>query len=181
MTRAALVAGIFGLILASSIGGPSLTSALVSPESRYTDLTRTSCEPGPTGRDGPGTALHCPGLGGARVILSLGEDRVGLGFAWSTRETAADVAEAGALQPRLEWRGLWTSKGFEPYAVLVRTGWGRLEGRESIIVVQVRPGEACQVEDVAWRAGLDLAEAARAVADTRARVGSCKLDGRHDG
>lgn len=176
MNTLAAAGGLLAIAIFSTAGGPSLSSALRAPESRFTDLSPEACRL---------SALHglksladlgklsCPGLGGARVVLSVRADRTALGFAWSSQESVEDVVRGRSYQPAVEWRGVTTARGFEPYAAIVRVLHAAPAVGSSIAVVRVRPGEACLLAEIDAADEGDAAEAARRLADREAPGRGC--------
>lgn len=170
--------GLLTAAIVSSLGGPSLSSAVFSPVTRHTDLGGRSCEidPAAQGRDGGEQIKRCPGLGGARTVVTAGSGGVALGFEWSGRERAEEVLRDRSLGRGLEWRGLQTSRGFDPFAVTVpvMTGERTASGALPILaVLRVRRGEACVIGVVDLAANPTGHEIATRLADERARAASC--------
>lgn len=175
--------GLLAASLFGAIGGPSLSTALLAPETRTTSITGRGCEPERAlpapGRDDE-QVKRCPGLGGARVVVSSDGDGVGIGYEWSPRERSEEVLRHWGIGARIEWRGIPTARGFEPYAatvrVLFREGGSASEDRPVLAVMRVRRGEACVVGLVDVAANPDAYGIARRVADGRARTAACGRD-----
>lgn len=183
MRLMAAATGFLVAALFSAMGGPSLSSVVFSPESRLTDLFGRDCEVDASAR--PASAREeqvkrCPGLGGARVVVTADADQVALGYEWSGRERADEVLRNWSLGPKLEWRGIRTSRGFEPYATLVRAsfngGAGPSDDRPVLAVMRVRRGEACVIGFVDVAGNADPEALARRLADARARTFACGRD-----
>lgn len=82
MTHLALLAGILALAASSAFDGPSLTAALLGPDSRTTELSGGSCRPDPAGTE---AGLRCPGLGGASVLVAPSPAGAALALSWSAK------------------------------------------------------------------------------------------------
>lgn len=175
--------GFLAAALFSAFGGPSLSSAVFAPESRYTDLIGKLCQTEPAAGRGGGAeeeqVKRCPGLGGARVVVLASHSETALGFEWSAKERAEDVVRNWSLGYKLEWRGYMTSRGFEPYATTIRVLFNDQIGlgeRPVLAVLRVRPGEACVVGAIDIAANPDGYELARRLADTRTPNFVCGRD-----
>jgi hypothetical protein len=163
----------------SSTLGPSLSSVLFKPESRYTELNEATCLPGhPQERGGASSDwARCPGLGGARILLGTDEDGVALGLEWSARERSEDLVRGASIGPMLEWRGVRTpSLTFDPHALIVALSLpesGKGTGREVLAVLRVGKTEACLAGLVDRATGGNAEAIARRFADEQASGADC--------
>ena len=152
------------------------------PESRYTSIENKDCKFDPVGKE-PGDAEDqlktCPGLGGARVLVNAFHAQLRIGFQWGRRKAEPDWAvHAWSAGQKIEWRGIPTPKGFDPYAVTVRMLFphDQGEGRHQILVVlRFQRDNVCTMGAVDIRANKDGYELARALADTAPSF-DCKKD-----
>jgi len=176
------VSGFLSAALLSAFGGPTLSSAVFAPESRYTDLVGRSCQTEPVGGDlgaGAEQTKRCPGLGGAKVVVTADHSQVALGYEWSAREKADEVLAHWSLGYKLEWRGFQTSRGFDPYATVIRVlfnSGAEPADRPVLAVMRVRRGEACVMAVVDIASNPDAYELARQLADSRALGFVCGRD-----
>ena len=170
MNIAIAATGFLVVVLSAAVGGPSLSSVVFSPESRFTSVAADRCLADRADRP---DRSQCPGLGGARVLVSRGEGRIGLGFAWSSRQAAEQVVTGAGLEPDLEWRGVATAHSFEPHAVLARVTVRR-EGvaRPAIAVMRIGGGQACLI-GLVDREVVGADGVARRLADDRFRAQGC--------
>jgi hypothetical protein len=155
-----------------------------APESRYTSIENKACRFDPVGKE-PGDAEDqlktCPGLGGTQVLVNSFHAMLRIGFAWPGKpkvEPALPVVTASSAGMKLEWRGVATRKGFEPYAATVRMLFheeGKAGEQHVLAVMRVKRGEACLVGAVDIRANPNGYELARALADTAPQF-NCKTD-----
>ena len=175
MRAPAICAVLLGLLV-------SLPAEAAQPESRYTSIENKDCKFDPIGKE-PGDAddqlKSCPGLGGARVLVNAFHAQLRIGFEWGRRKAEPDWAvQAWSAGQKIEWRGIPTQKGFEPYAATVRMLYphDKGEGRHQILVVlRLRRGDVCTMGAVDIHANKDGYELARALADT-APAFDCKND-----
>ena len=179
MNLSALAAGVLAVTVSATVGSPSLSSAVFAPESRFTNLTPASCRTEAPGTDAiEAGARHCPGMGGARVLVEAAGGETSVGFAWSQRDRRDDVVRGAGFGTSIEWRGLPTARGFAPFAVLLRVAPGAGTGRASepttVLVLRIRPGEACLIATVRADTPAATAEAARRLADAHARTATCE-------
>lgn len=175
-----------GFVLAaifSAVGGPSLSSVVFSPESRTTELVGRACQTeivSPELGRAAEQVKRCPGLGGARVVVSSESASVSIGFEWSATEKAEDVVRNWSLGSRLEWRGSRSARGFEPYAAMVRVlfndGAAAERDRPVLAVMRVKRGESCVIAIADIAANPDAYELARRAADEKARGFVCGRD-----
>ena len=181
MNLSAIAAGVLALTISATVGGPSLSSAVFAPESRLTSLAPEACrsdprrpaaEPIETGR------RHCPGAGGARVLVERVQGGTSLGFAWSQRDRSVDVVRGAGFGTSLEWRGHPTARGFAPFAVLLRAASTApdetISGPTTMLVLRIRAGEACLIGTVSAITAAAAADAARRMADAHARTATCE-------
>lgn len=180
---ATAAAGFLAAALFSTAGGPSLSSAGFAPESRTTDLVGHACQVDPPHRDAASLdrqTKSCAGFGGARAIVSAERAEVSLGFEWSPYERTEDVLRNWGLGYKLEWRGIDTARGFEPYAATIRILFndqaGAASDRPVLAVLRIRRGEACLVALVDIAANRDAYGIGRRIADERARAFICGRD-----
>lgn len=163
----------------SSTLGPSLSSALFKPESRYTELADATCLPASAEPRGGARRewIRCPGLGGARILLGMDGDATVLGLEWSARERSDELVRAASLAPTLEWRGVRTpSLSFEPHALIVAVSLpegGSRTGREALAVLRVGKTEACLAGLIDRAASADADAVARRFADAQASGADC--------
>lgn len=158
------------------LAGVALQAARAdAPESRYTSIENKHCRFAPIGNE-PGDAEDqlktCPGVGGTSVLVHPSHTRLSIGFAWPGRpkvEPVPDVVTAWSAGFKVEWRGLATRKGFEPYAATVRMRFRRDDrpGEQQVLaVMRVKRGEACLIGAVDIGANPKAYELARTLADT---------------
>jgi hypothetical protein len=183
-------AATFLLGLAALGGGADFAFAAPKPESRYTDLVGERCrwDPVPRGEGrGEEQLKRCPGLGGATALVFLDHAQVALGFDWpkggrSTTKTFDEVVRSWGLGEKLEWRGLATPSGFEPYAATVRVRVlkdqlsDRPDARAVLAVMKVERGKACVMRFIDVAATKDAYALAREVADGLAPRFACGED-----
>jgi hypothetical protein len=161
------------LLMFCTLGASPLAAA--APQSRYTSIENKHCKFDPVGKQ-PGDAEDqlktCPGVGGARVLVNAFHTRLRIGFAWTGRPKVADVmnvVEAWSAGMKIEWRGLPTAKGFDPYAATVRMLFADAETGKAkhqvLAVIRIRRGQACLIGAVDIAANKDGYDLARTLAD----------------
>ncbi len=170
-------------VIFSAAGGPSLSSIVFSPESRTTELVGRACQTelvSPELGRSAEQVKRCPGLGGARVVVSTDSANVSVGFEWSGTEKAEDVVRNWSLGSRLEWRGSRSARGFEPYAATIRVLFNDASSpgrdRPVLAVMRVKRGESCVIALADIAANPDAYELGRRAADERARSFACGRD-----
>jgi hypothetical protein len=144
-------------------------------ESRYTSIENKVCRFDPVG-DEPGDSddqlKTCPGLGGTQVLVNPFHAMLRIGFAWPGKpkvDIALPVVTAWSAGQKVEWRGVTTKKGFQPYAATVRMLYredGKPGEQQVLAVMRVKRGEACLIGAVDIRANPNGYELARELADT---------------
>lgn len=146
-------------------------------QSRFTSIANKDCKFAPIGHE-PGEEddqlKTCPGLGGSKVLVNALETRLRIGFAWQKDARARApvwVVEAWSAGFVIDWRGANGSKGFVPYAAIVRMKFARDGGPEVgdqvLAVIRVRHGDACVMGAVDTGANRNANELAREIADAR--------------
>ena len=174
------VSGFLTATLLSAFGGPPLSSAIFAPESRFTDLVGRACQAEPAGgARAAEQTKRCPGLGGASVVVTADHSQVALGYEWSAREKADEVLANWSLGYKLEWRGFQTSRGFDPYATVIRVlfnSGAEPADRPVLAVMRVRRGEACVMAVIDIASNPEAYEMARQLADSRALGFACGRD-----
>jgi hypothetical protein len=152
-----------------------------NPESLYTELLKGRCKfisiDEETNEE---QVKRCPGHGGAQVLTRASHTNVYLSFRWSKRHTAEGVLSGWSLGDKVEWRGVRSSKGFVPYATIVRVITRNLEtaagGAHVLAVVRMDARTACLAAAVEVAANPDANALAREAADTFARTFDCQKD-----
>lgn len=172
--------GFVAAALLTAFGGPTLSSAIFAPESRYTDLVGRSCQVDPVVSDaGAEQTKRCPGFGGARVVVTAGHTAVALGYEWSGNKKADEVLSNWSLGYKLEWRGYKTDSGFDPYATVIRVlfnSGAEPADRPVLAIMRIRRGEACVMGVVDIATNPDAYDMARELADRRAHGFVCGRD-----
>lgn len=143
-------------------------------QSRFTSIANKDCAFDPIG-DEPGEddqLKTCRGLGGAQVLVNAKGTRLRIGFRWpkgSYPKKVAWVTEAWSAGFTMDWRGPGSSKGFTPYAAIVRMKFAKDGGPEVgdqvLAVIRVLDGTACIMGAVDIGANKNANKLAHAVAD----------------
>jgi hypothetical protein len=156
-----------------------------APESRYTELVGGRCKlvsiEKETNED---QVKRCPGHGGAQVETLSSHTRLHVSFRFSPKEVAKDVVVAWSAGKNVEWRGLKTNKGFQPYATIVRLLMKDPESEKpdadgqvlAVIRFDPRESEACAMAFIDARANKDPNALARATADRLGPEFDCRSD-----
>jgi hypothetical protein len=172
---------------------PALAIAIVAlparaaekPEVRYTDLTGKACRFVSGAKTADDDAVkRCPGHGGAEVETLAGHTRLRLSYRFSESQVARDVVVAWSAGKTLEWRGLKTNKGFQPYATILRLllkdpESARPEADGQVLAVMrfdPREAEACVIAYVDAQANKDPNRLARTIADRDGPTFDCESD-----
>jgi hypothetical protein len=156
-----------------------------APESRYTELAGGRCRfvsiDKQTNED---QVKRCPGHGGAEVETLSSHTRLHISYRFSASEVAKDVVVAWSAGKNVEWRGLKTNKGFQPYASIVRLLMKDPESDKpdadgqvlAVIRFDPRESEACAMAFVDARANKDPNALARTTADRLGPEFDCRSD-----
>ena len=170
-------------VAACIAAAPALAQAPPRLETRFTELVGGRCRFVAQDRQTGDDALkRCPGHGDFELETLSSHTRVSLSFRFSRTQRVADVVAGWSLGKTVEWRGIKSNKGFQPYAAIVRVlmkdpeaATPRPDG-EVLAVLRVDPGEAeaCAIAYVDARANKRANELARGTAD---RLGPTYLCG----
>jgi hypothetical protein len=170
---------------ASIAAAPALAQAPARHETRYTDLVGGRCRFVAQDRETGEDALkRCPGHGEFELETLSSHTRVSLSFRFSRTQRVPDVVAGWSLGKSVEWRGIKSNKGFQPYAAIVRVlmkdpeaATRRADG-EVLAVLRVDPAEAevCPIAYVDARANRRANELARGTADRLGPTYLCDSD-----
>lgn len=167
------------LALAAAWGGPAAAAEIASA---YTELDpardcATVAMAGPD--DGDWQDLVCAGWRGTPVLLSTADLRssVFYGFPPMGDRPFETFAAFNGVGPRIEWR----IEGGRPFATIHRWTVGGAEGQRSEVLVvsrvaQLEDRQGCVVGLVTATGHPEANEAARTLADERARGFRCGAD-----
>ena len=156
-----------------------------TPASRYTELVGGRCKfvsiEKETNED---QVKRCPGHGGAEVETLASHTRLHISYRFSKTQVAKDVVAAWSAGKTVEWRGLKSNKGFQPYASIVRLLLKDPESEkpdadaEILAVIRFDPREAevCVIAFLDSRANKDANGLARATADRLGPEFDCRSD-----
>ena len=164
---------------------PAFAQAPAREETRFTELVGGRCrfvsEDRQTGED---ALKRCPGHGDVELETFSSHTRVSLSFRFSRTQRVPDVVTGWSLGKTVEWRGVKSKKGFQPYAAIVRVlmkdpeaATPRPDG-EVLAVLRVDPSEAeaCAIAYVDGRANKRANELARDTADRLGPTYLCDSD-----
>jgi len=156
-----------------------------TPESRITELVGGRCKfvsiDKETNED---QVKRCPGHGGAQVETLSIHTRLHIGFRFSPKQVVKDVVVAWSAGKNVEWRGLKTNKGFQPYAAIVRLLMKDPESDKpdadgqvlAVLRFDPRESEACAMAFLDARANKDANALARSTADRLGPEFDCRSD-----
>jgi hypothetical protein len=172
-------------VAACIAAAPALAQAPARNETRFTELVGGRCRfishDRQTGED---ALKRCPGHGGFELETLSSHTRVSLSFRFSRTQRVPNVVTGWSLGKTVEWRGVKSNKGFQPYAAIVRVlmkdpeaATPRPDG-EVLAVLRADPGEAeaCVIAYVDARANKGANELARGTADRLGPTYLCDSD-----
>ncbi len=153
------------------------TAPAVAGQSRFTSIANADCVFAPIG-DEPGEEEDqlktCPGFGDAQVLVNALGTRLRIGFRWPKGPSPQNViwvTEAWSAGFAVDWRGANGSKGFEPYAAIVRMKFQKKDmpaaGDEVLAVIRIARGLACVMGAVDVGANKNANRLAHVLADAR--------------
>lgn len=153
------------------------TAPAAAGQSRLTSIANAGCIFAPIG-DEPGDEKDqlktCPGLGGAQVLVNALGTRLRIGFRWPkgpSPQKIVWVTEAWSAGTAVDWRGVNNSKGFEPYAAIIRMKFQKEDtpaaGDQVLAVIRVGRGITCVMGAVDVGANRNANRLAHAFADAR--------------
>jgi hypothetical protein len=153
------------------------TAPAAAEQSRLTSIANVDCIFAPIG-DEPGDEEDqlkgCPGLGGAQVLVNALGTRLRIGFRWPkgpSPQKIVWVTEAWSAGTAVDWRGVSDSKGFKPYAAIIRMKFQKEDtpaaGDQVLAVIRVGRGIACVMGAVDVGANRNPNRLAHALADAR--------------
>jgi hypothetical protein len=174
--RTAIVAAALlsaGALSAQTQGARSVYTELIGGRCRFVSIDAETKED---------QVKRCPGHGGAQAFTLSSHTTVSLGLTWSKRQTAKDVVAGWSLGDKIEWRGLTTNKGFEPYAAIVRVIVKDPDTLRSggavlaVLRIDSREATACAMGYVDVKANKNANALARDSADRLAPTFLCESD-----
>jgi hypothetical protein len=156
-----------------------------TPVSCYTELVGGRCKFVAIGQQtNEDQVKRCPGHGGAEVETLASHTRFHIGYRFSRTQAVKNVVVAWSAGKTIEWRGLKTNKGFQPYATIVRLLMRDPESEKpdadgqvlAIMRFDAREAEACAMAYIDARANKDPNALARATADRLGPEFDCRSD-----
>lgn len=157
------------------------TSPALAADSVYTELVKGRCRflPISSVPEAP-QVKTCPGHGGAQPMTTAGGTTVAFGLRWSKSRSDDDIVTGWSLGNKVEWRGVATGKGFQPYAIIVRVipkDPDTMRGGGPVLaVIRLEARGACLATGVDVIANADANTLAREAADTIAHGFTCGQD-----
>jgi len=169
-------------VMIAMLAEPALAQAVTHVD---TELVKGRCRfIDDDGEVGDYALKRCPGLAGARVFTVAAVSHVSLSFRGKVK--AENVVSGYSLGDKLEWRGIKSKQGFEPYAVIVRviqrdpdklTDEKEPEKRFNVLaVLRVEPRIACLMAVADETENKNALVLARAAADAEDDDFSSRFD-----
>jgi hypothetical protein len=153
------------------------TAPAAAGQSRLTSIANADCIFAPIGDEAgeeEDQLKTCSGLGGAQVLVNALGTRLRIGFRWPkgpSPQKAIWVTEAWSAGTAVDWRGVSDSKGFKPYAAIIRMKLQKEDtpaaGDQVLAVIRVGRGIACVMGAVDVGANRNANRLAHALADAR--------------
>ena len=156
-----------------------------TPEARYTELVGRRCKLVSIDKEtNEDQVKRCPGHGGAEVETLSSHTRLHISYRFSPKQVVKDVVVAWSAGKTIEWRGLKTNKGFQPYATIVRLLMKDPESDKpeadgqvlAVMRFDPREAEACAMAFIDARANKDPNGLARSTADRLGPEFDCRSE-----
>ncbi|MGO4562138.1 hypothetical protein [Rhizobiales bacterium 3FA27D7] len=168
-----IAAVLFSTMVITAVSAHSAGAA----QSRFTSIANKDCKFAPIGHE-PGEEddqlKTCSGLGNSQVLVNALGTRLRIGFRWPNGghpKKVIWIVEAWSAGFVVDWRGNEGTKGFIPYAAIVRMKFAKDGGPEVgdqvLAVLRVTPRMACVMGAVDAAVNRNANELAHEIADAQ--------------